>query len=82
MSVMSGHGASLFGLELITRTPGSANLAEVIALAGTLVALAYQIHSLAGDILIVGVVLHIAGAYKHHLVDKDGTLRRMLGAGV
>lgn len=82
MSVMSGHGASLFGLELIARNPGSANPVEVIALNGVLAAVAHQIHSLAGDILIVGVVLHIAGAYKHPLVDKDGTLRRMLGAGV
>jgi len=24
-------------------------------------------------------LLHIAGALKHHLVDKDGTLKRMLG---
>lgn len=36
-----------------------------------------------GDYLIIGaVVLHIVGALKHHLIERDGTLRRMLGAEV
>lgn len=40
------------------------------------------IHGWAGWILASIVVLHFAGALKHHLVDKDGTLRRMLGARI
>lgn len=80
MSVMGGHGAALFGLELVAGNPDPVNPSEVIPLNGTLAGLAHQIHGLAGDLLIIGVVLHIVGAYKHHLVDKDGTLRRMLGA--
>lgn len=32
--------------------------------------------------LIVAIALHVAGAIKHEVVDKDGTLRRMLGAEV
>jgi len=79
MSVMGGHGAVLFGLELIAQNPDPANPSEVLPLNGTLAGLAHQIHGLAGDLLIIGVLLHVAGAYKHHLFDKDGTLRRMLG---
>lgn len=37
---------------------------------------------LAGDALIIRVLLHVIGAFKHHIMDKDGTLRRMLGAEV
>ncbi|MGI9386070.1 MAG: cytochrome b, partial [Methyloligellaceae bacterium] len=40
------------------------------------------IHRNGGNALIAIVVLHIAGALKHHVIDKDGTLRRMLGARV
>ncbi|MCM2561020.1 cytochrome b/b6 domain-containing protein [Lutimaribacter sp. EGI FJ00015] len=36
------------------------------------------VHWLATKVLIGALVLHIAGALKHHLVDRDGTLRRML----
>jgi cytochrome b561 len=31
--------------------------------------------------LLVLVGLHVAGALKHHLIDKDATLRRMLPFG-
>jgi cytochrome b561 len=32
---------------------------------------------------LVGIIsLHVLGALKHHAVDKDGTLRRMLGARI
>ena len=37
------------------------------------------IHFYLGYTVIVALLLHIAGALKHHLVDKDGTLKRMLG---
>lgn len=40
------------------------------------------IHEYTGKSLIAVISLHIAGALKHHLIDKDGTLRRMLGARV
>ncbi|MCG8428061.1 MAG: cytochrome b [Chromatiales bacterium] len=41
--------------------------------------LAGQIHYVLAIGLIALVVLHAAGAVKHHLIDKDETLRRMLG---
>ncbi|CAB3753942.1 cytochrome b [Paraburkholderia solisilvae] len=38
----------------------------------------FTIHEIAAWVLIALVVLHIAGALKHQLVDKDGLMRRML----
>lgn len=82
MSVLGGHGVALFGLELVARHPDPTNPAEVIALNGALAGIAHQIHHWSGYALIAGVLLHLSGALKHHFVDKDGTLRRMLGAEV
>jgi cytochrome b561 len=41
-----------------------------------------QVHQVVAWILAAAVALHITGAFKHHLADRDGTLRRMLGARV
>ncbi|MFW2543474.1 cytochrome b/b6 domain-containing protein [Primorskyibacter sp. 2E107] len=35
-------------------------------------------HVIAKNVLIASLLLHIAGALKHHFVDRDATLRRML----
>ncbi len=40
------------------------------------------IHGWAGWIIAAIVALHVLGALKHHVADKDGTLRRMLGARI
>lgn len=37
------------------------------------------IHGLGGKLLIAAIILHVVGALKHQLVDKDGTLARMTG---
>lgn len=36
------------------------------------------LHLVLQRVLLLAVVLHIAGALKHHVVDRDATLRRML----
>lgn len=82
MSAMGGHGVDFFGLELVARNPDPANPKEVIALNGTLAGIGHRMHGLGGNLIIAGVALHIVGALKHHMIDKDGTLRRMLGASV
>lgn len=38
------------------------------------------VHVIASKVLIGLIILHAAGAVKHHVIDKDGTLRRMLPA--
>lgn len=82
MSALGGHGVELFGLELVARNPNPANPQEVIPFNGTIAGIAHELHGLAAYVIIAGVILHIAGALKHHVIDKDGTLRRMLGANI
>lgn len=36
------------------------------------------VHWVATKVLIASLLLHIAGALKHHVIDRDATLRRML----
>lgn len=35
------------------------------------------LHRTFGKVLVLAIILHIIGALKHHLIDKDATLRRM-----
>ncbi|SEM44350.1 Cytochrome b561 [Loktanella fryxellensis] len=39
--------------------------------------LAESVHWVFGKVMIATLLLHIAGALKHHLIDRDATLRRM-----
>jgi len=39
-------------------------------------------HGLFTKLLIASILLHIAGALKHHLIDRDATLQRMVSGGV
>lgn len=75
---MSGRGLSVFGLDLVAVNLGDAGRA--VAINKNLAELGEIIHIQAANILIAAVILHIVGALKHHVIDKDGTLRRMLGA--
>ncbi len=43
-------------------------------LAGTL----RELHSTGGSVLSIAIGLHVLAALKHHLIDRDDTLRRML----
>ena len=82
MASMGGHGVSFFGIELVAPNPNPANPQEVVAVNATLARVGHALHGWGGYLLIGAVVLHVDGALKHHLVDRDGTLRRMLGAEV
>ncbi|MEP5155329.1 cytochrome b, partial [Planktotalea sp.] len=44
----------------------------------SLAAVTAGLHVVFERVLIVSLLLHIAGALKHHVIDKDDTLRRML----
>ena len=77
MSGAGGHGIYVFGLELLASNYSAAG--EAIAINASMAELGHKIHELLPWVLIPAIVLHIAGAWKHHLVDKDATLKRMLG---
>ncbi|WP_420332244.1 cytochrome b [Roseibium sp.] len=76
-AVMSGQGLSIFGLDLIADNPG--NNGRPQAIDESMAEMAEEAHQLTGYVLIGAIVLHVAGALKHHLVDGDNTLIRMLG---
>ena len=68
MSNSAGHSVGFFGLfDLPVITPESEAVNEI---AGTL-------HAILPKLLIAATLLHLAGALKHHLLDRDGTLLRM-----
>lgn len=82
MSGMGGHGIAVFGIELIAANPDPANPMEVVSHNEALAGFAHEAHEVIANLLILALLLHVTGAVKHHLVNKDGTLRRMLGKRV
>jgi len=68
MSSAAGYPPSLYGLftfpDMIAKNQASVELYK-------------DIHNVSAYILLALFVLHIAGAWYHHLIAKDGTLRRM-----
>lgn len=69
MSAGGGRAVDIFGWVIIAEGPETPWLQE----------LGSTIHHSAVEILIAVFVLHVAGAIKHQVVDKDGTISRMLG---
>ena len=75
----SGHGFGFFGLKIFPASTQHAANGSVVPNNAALSALGQNLHDLLGYALVCLIVLHIAAALKHHLVDRDDTLRRMLG---
>ena len=73
-SIGSARGISVFGIPVIPQILAEKN--------PQLAGFSRQVHEIMGWLLLAAVALHIAGALKHHVMDKDGTLNRMLGARV
>lgn len=65
-----GQGISLFGLTTVPALP--------VGYDKPTVGMFHEIHELLGYLLIALFVLHVGGALKHLMIDKDGTLRRMV----
>ncbi|MAR93233.1 MAG: cytochrome b [Pseudomonadota bacterium] len=82
MSLGAGAGLPFYGLDIVARNPDPANPGKLIPLSEPMAKAGAWLHGLLAWVLVVAITLHVAGALKHHLVDKDGTLRRMLGARI
>lgn len=78
MSGAGGFGVSVFGLEIVA-AQFDPIAKEFIPHNATLAGIMFKTHTIAGFTIIIAIVLHIAGALKHHFIYKDGTLKRMLG---
>ena len=70
MSNSGGHEVAFFDFFVLPQIVGENETIHQISEA---------IHGTAGPLMIIIVLLHIAGAFKHHFVYKDETLKRMLG---
>lgn len=74
-----GWGLNIFGLELAQAYPNPSKPEEMLVQNETMANLASMVHEYVGYLLAAAIVLHVAGALKHHMIDKDRTLSRMLG---
>lgn len=74
----SGHGFGVFGWWMVPSNYTGENH-QVIAYSETWADFGLQAHALLTKLFIGLVALHIAAALKHHFIDKDSTLTRMLG---
>jgi cytochrome b561 len=68
-----GFGVNVFGLFELPALPVSKSIERGEAI--------FEAHALAGTILLLLVVVHVAGSLKHTLIDRDGNLFRMLPFG-
>lgn len=75
----SGHGFGVFSLELFPANPAHDASGEVLPFNAGLAELGENLHDALGYVLLALVAVHAAAALKHHLIDRDDTLRRMLG---
>lgn len=69
MSVAGGRSLDLFGMELIA----AGEKTEWLQSAASFIHVSFV------NLIILILALHVLGALKHQLFDKDGTLSRMLG---
>lgn len=68
MSIFNGHAVDVFGLFVI---PAQGKVPEI---GGP----AHEIHEIAGYVVLALVLVHTAAALKHHLIDGNATLIRMI----
>jgi cytochrome b561 len=78
-SASSGHGIAFFGLDLFPPNPQHGADGDVLPYSTRWSDFAQATHALLGYFMIAAIALHVLAALKHHLVDRDATLLRMLG---
>ncbi|HEV2524331.1 MAG TPA: cytochrome b [Gammaproteobacteria bacterium] len=69
MSTAAGYPPSFFGLF---------QFPQFIAKNKLIANVFFDIHAITGYIIIALVILHVAAALKHHFIDRDNILKRML----
>lgn len=67
MSSAGGHSVSFFGLSVPALMGEDKNFGGLMN----------DTHRLLSNALIGAILLHVLGAFKHHFIDKDSTLKRM-----
>jgi cytochrome b561 len=72
MSSAGGHPVKLFGLELPALMEKNPDIGKLMN----------QTHEILSYMLIAAILLHAVGAFKHHFIDRDNTLKRMMAKPV
>jgi len=78
-SAFSGYGFGIFGWQLLPERSDPAKPGQVLPLDQGWSDWGQNAHRLIGYLLLALIVLHVAAALKHHVLDRDATLTRMLG---
>lgn len=76
-SAFSGYSVHLFGLVIVPQNIN--NLGETEAFNDAVYETAKWLHRVMAYIFSVFISLHILAVLKHHFIDRDGALRKMLG---
>lgn len=77
LSGFGGYGVKLFGIELIPSNYNEAG--KAVPFNALLADFGYIAHQIVGYAFSALITLHALAAFKHHLIEKDNTLTRMLG---
>lgn len=75
----SGHGFGTLGIDIVHGQHDPLHPGQVIPYSAAWATLGQTLHLWIGYVLMATVLLHVAGALKHHVMARDGTLLRMLG---
>ncbi len=78
----SGHGFGIAGIPIVHEQHDPVHPGQVLPYSVAWADAGQLMHTWLAYVLIAVIMLHIAGALKHHIVARDGTLRRMLGARI
>lgn len=68
-----GAPVSVFGLFGFPALPVGSDKATI--------GIFHELHEITANLMIVLLVIHVGAAIKHHLIDKDATMRRMVPWG-
>jgi len=74
-SGLGGHGVDLFGFSIVPSRYTNDSAVPFSQLGSDI---GYAVHYIVGYLMSALVLLHIFAALKHHFVDRDSTLKRML----
>ncbi len=81
-SVLGGHGLSVFGWDVFSPNYSVDDPEKTLPINYTWSKAGGIVHFYLGYTIIVALLLHVSGALKHHFIDKDGTLKRILGGQI
>ncbi|WP_286261928.1 cytochrome b [Thalassotalea atypica] len=76
MSIGGGNGLSVFGLEIVAQSI-DAITGDKIPVNEMVAGVGRRVHATLLWVVGITLILHIVGAFKHHVIDKDETIKRM-----